>query len=231
MFEPVIFKNYHRAKLVFMEFSRRPGNNHIASLFNLWMILNYTQFWKSRSILEIGSGIGTIINLFKLYGSKQLCYVGIEDNDFCLSQLGKYGLMDIERFDKYCFQVVHKVENITPQKFDFVIVDGKTDFNVVLEKIIGDKFAIFLEGTRQDQLENIKRNLELFGLPFFCFTFQSFRRNPAYGPFNPKQLQAGHTLFCVNPDTMQYLVYWIMRLREYVRAVFKRLGFLKKIKR
>src|SRR5690606_31103283 len=82
--------NQQIAEKVYHKSSNVSGNQHIASIYALRLILDLIQENRSASILEVGLGIGSISNAilnFAAQNNKHYHYDGTEANEFCLGQL------------------------------------------------------------------------------------------------------------------------------------------------
>lgn len=193
--------SFRIAERVYKEYSNKEGNQHIASEYNLYHILKYGKLKKVSKILELGTGIGTILSLVqeaKKCGYLDLQkYIGTESNDFCISQIETNCIKNNESgLDQ---QIVDEGSKIDESDFQLAIVDGKAP---QLERFVSENLSknamILIEGYREDQVTRIKTILNQLGRPYDYFMRFSTWNNPPYGPFRQK-FQAGHTIFFLNP--------------------------------
>ena len=78
--QKIAIENYKR-------FCNLDGSDFIASEFALKTLLRIVKFFKVKSILEVGLGIGSVSDtILKYVNSRKLSivYNGTENNDFCL---------------------------------------------------------------------------------------------------------------------------------------------------
>lgn len=214
------------ASKLYRDYSQKEGNQHIASEYNLYHILKYARDKQVSKVLEIGTGIGTILSLFqeaKKVGFLDLKkYVGTEENSYCLQQIKLNCLPEKEAgFEQI---IVEEGDEIQPDKFEFAIVDGKaSNLETIVSEFLTENALILIEGYREDQVNRIKMELDKMRWPYAYFMRFSTWQNPDYGPFRQK-FQAGHTIFFINPSQKEIelckKLKTFARLRYNARKVF-----------
>lgn len=120
---------------VFDQFRPRPGSDFIASGFALAAIAALVERRTPTSILEIGSGIGTItvaiLDAQDRVGASDGSYVGVEDVPFCLEQLdANLGA----RRDRVTFVPTAAAAPPGAGPFDLVVVDGGAQSDLMAEE-------------------------------------------------------------------------------------------------
>lgn len=186
------------ARDVYLKFSNLEGSQHIASEFALLKILQLIKENKISSILEVGSGIGTVPFAIHKAFKKKVLYTGIEDNDFCLKSLASN--IDINSTKIYN----NLNSDILNERYDLVIIDGKLSNFKILKTILSKNAIIVIEGDRSVQQKGVS---EIFPKAKFVHLI-SAKKNRYEGVFNPNHWQGGLKVFYKNPNIKQ-LVYWI----------------------
>ena len=206
------------AKKIYHKFSNVEGNQHIASDYGLEVILTLVNDFKTKNILEVGLGIGSICDAILTYSkenSLEINYTGTEANDFCLNALQQ----NVSRInDVKLFSYLEDV--VTANKFDFIIIDGSDDTLSKVEKLCTPHALIFIEGGRASQIATLK---QVFPKAISAEII-SMRRPPAYGPFDQKW-SGGGTLIFINPTFRQkqyrfkekVKTYLTRRLRKFIK--------------
>nr|WP_287938025.1 hypothetical protein [Algoriphagus sp.] len=189
------------ASKIYHDYSFKEGNQHIASEYNLYHILKYAKEKNVTKVLEIGTGIGTILSLFqeaKKEGFLKISnYIGTEANEFCLEQI-QLNCYNHDHSDLNS-SIVSDGSQIDLNGFELAIIDGKAPYlEQVVTNLLSENALILIEGYREDQVNRIKSVLDLNKRPYDYFMRFSTWRNPPYGPFHQK-FQAGHTIFFLNP--------------------------------
>lgn len=217
---------FELASKVYLAYSRKEGNLHIASEYNLYHILKYGKEKKVSKVLEIGTGIGTVLSLFQEANASGFLniskYIGTEANDYCLGQIQANCLdNDQSGLDSL---IVKDGSEIEERGFELCILDGNaSDLDFVVTGLLTKNAMILIEGYREDQVNRIKTVFDQLGRPYDYFMRFSTWRNPHYGPFQQK-FQAGHTILFMNPsqrdkdfcEKMRFLA----RLRYHGRKLF-----------
>jgi len=199
-------------------FSGLEGNQHIASEFALEKIIEIIINYKIKNVLELGLGIGSIsysVQEFLKKNNQNINYIGTETNAFCLGVLPKYLK---EHYDKIkIFDSLNEVP--LAEKFELIIVDGKDENLLKIEKIILNRGIIIIEGDRTPQLEFIR---DVFPNSKYVRLISNYK-SPEYGPFSSNDWCGGIQLVFVNPSIIQNLNYLyykgITAYRYRVRAI------------
>jgi hypothetical protein len=156
------------ANSIYKEFSAKIGSEQIIQVAGLRFLGQLISDKKFISILEIGSGIGTITKFLQELETKQeLEIYGYEINPWCLDQLGmntnKFHVLDnLEKLKKFY------------KKIDLLIIDDFLDQGTteVLLKNVKPRF-VFIEGHRRVQRLYVCRSLRKFKIDF---TFKNYRK-------------------------------------------------------
>ena len=130
---------------VYRRFATRPGSEHIATWRALACLSALVGLRQLQSVLEFGTGIGTITYLL-LSALPKLTVVGLETNPFCLTQLDR----NIPDALKQRLTVVTDRKALLDGAFDLVVIDGrlpKTDDWPFLRR----GTLCFVEGNRERQ--------------------------------------------------------------------------------
>lgn len=211
------------AQSTYLRFSGYDGSRHIASEFALNKLLEVTRIFKTRSILEIGLGIGTIVHLLLENILTISDYYGTEPNDFCREQL-KINLSP-ETFNRLVLVDNFNELQHRSLEFDLVIVDGKSfDLND-LKSHLSKHAIIAIEGDRQPQVDVL---LKLFP-ETRVVNSESFRKNHSQGVFHAKDWQGGIRFIMINPTFKQNLFYFKERVRTKLAYTYRRLKNLMKL--
>lgn len=105
---------------VYRRFATRPGSEHIATWRALTCLSALVGLRRPESVLEFGTGIGTITYLL-LTALPKLTVVGLETNPFCLAQLDR----NIPDELKPRLTVVTDGRVPLVDAFDLIVVDGR----------------------------------------------------------------------------------------------------------
>lgn len=105
---------------VYRRFATRPGSDHIATWRALTCLSALVGLRRPESVLEFGTGIGTITYLL-LTALPKLTVVGLETNPFCLAQLDR----NIPDELKPRLTVVTDGKAPLVGAFDLIVVDGR----------------------------------------------------------------------------------------------------------
>ncbi len=128
------------------KYAKLIGNDQIATKLALNVISQHIAFTAPESILEIGSGIGTITDLLihQLPSSEIFCY---EVNSFCLAQLKK----NVSSPRIIILDKLNKLQKIN-RKIDFMIIDDLIDKRTTFQLIRKTTpSTVFIEGHRRMQ--------------------------------------------------------------------------------
>jgi hypothetical protein len=148
------------ARAVHMEFSRKPGAEHIASEFALAHLSALVRIVKPYRVLEFGAGIGTISRLLLQHTDRIRRLVATESNQFCLDQLAK----NIKGVDADRFHLISdpKPDYIRHAPYDLVVIDGLLDADQFAG--LGTGTLCFIEGSRNSTRRAIVIALKARGL-------------------------------------------------------------------
>ena len=105
---------------VYRRFATRPGSEHIATWRALTCLSALVGLRRPESVLEFGTGIGTITYLL-LTALPKLTVVGLETNPFCLAQLDR----NIPDELKPRLTVVTDGKAPLVGAFDLIVLDGR----------------------------------------------------------------------------------------------------------
>lgn len=191
----------------YTKFCSAEGNQHIAGVYGLEVILNMVHKNKPKNILEVGLGIGAIVySILKFSEERNLknTYFGTESNAFCLEQL-QVNLG--ENFSKLnLFKSISEVP--TTDKFDFIIIDGSDEHTDTVKNIISKNGVIFIEGYRMSQVKTLQ---SVFPKSLHVSLISSYK-NPDFGPFDKSLWSGGGQLIYVNPTLSQKIDFLVQRV-------------------
>jgi hypothetical protein len=213
------------AKQVYKDFSFKVGNQHIASEYNLYYILNYSRMINAKRVLELGTGIGTVLSLFQEskkqgFFSPEL-YIGTEANEFCISEIKKNCLTNPA--SDLPVTIVEDLSKVDKNGFEFVVLDGKSEhLKYLITELLAPHAILIIEGYREDQVNEIKAILKDGKIPFLNFLRFSTWKNPDYGPFR-QPFQAGHTIFFINPTEREKRLYNKLKIFSPIRSKLRKL--------
>lgn len=203
--------NYNKTAIdVYRKFSSFEGNQHIASEFALKCVLKLVVDFKIKRILEIGLGIGCIVDAVlefsKEYG--EIDYYGTENNDFCLQQLKH----NVNQYNK--IKLYSDVSKINPdEKFDFIIIDGKDESLKYIQNLAYKNTLIFIEGGRADQVVLVKN---YFPNAIHVQLISDYK-NPIYGPFKGDKWCSGGQLIFPYPSMSMKIYFWKEKIATYLK--------------
>lgn len=152
-------KEFDEAMAIYHAFKKKEGSEHIATPLSIHAVRMLAE--KSKNILEIGSGIGTLSHA--ILASSHATLVTYEDNAFCIGQLKK----NLDQFrGRYILLTSYK-EMPSVEYLDLVIVDGANgqDHDGGYKRFIYDLFArihpkiVYIEGIRRPQRTMIREAL------------------------------------------------------------------------
>ena len=187
-------------------FSDKKGNEHIASEGALRYILKYLKRDEARTILEIGTGIGTVCYAIRRavhggYLDRDLAYYGTEANEFCKKKF-KENLNDQQNV--IIFDSLDKVP--VSLCFDFVVVDGQDPALRTLPERLNRHGIVFIEGGRRSQINELKNLFNnITKRIFVIFSEIAFIKRP-YGPFINRPYGGGAVMI-LEPRGSDYLYF------------------------
>ncbi len=162
-------KNSVLVDKIHTKYTKKIGSEQIATKLALREILNYVEITRPDSILEIGSGIGTITNLLikALPDSDIFCY---ELNSFCLKQLKK----NVNSHNIIILNKLTQLQKID-HHIDFIIIDEIIDKRTTFELIKQTRpKSVFIEGHRRRQRLHVMLAYRQIGE---SFSFRNIRRS------------------------------------------------------
>ena len=162
-------QNLELTSYIHTKYSSMVGSDQIATKLALRIIAEQIDCINPKSILEIGSGIGTITELLflKMPEAKIYCY---EVNEWCLAKLQK----NVSSPDIVIVKSLKELKSIN-SKIDFMIIDDYLSFENTLDIIQKTKpESIFIEGYRRIQRLYVMKSYKKIG---WTFRFQNFRKS------------------------------------------------------
>ena len=147
-------KDWILAYQVYRRFAQRPGSSHIATRRALACLAAVVRQHQSKTVLEYGSGIGTITYLL-LKASPYIQVVGIEANAFCLEQLARNIPADL----KPRLTLRSREDRQLGRQFDLIVIDGKIG-SAQLAAFLRPDAICFIEGDRQSQATDLQQMAE-----------------------------------------------------------------------
>lgn len=180
-------------------FKARPGSEFIASADAIAGLQRLICTRRPRSVLEIGSGIGTltftILDAYRALGVKDYRMVTVEGNAFCVSQL-RMNLANEPRPP----HVVDDVGAIAGEQFDLVIVDGGNEDDTRFLDFVAPRGMVFVEGYRAPQRSHIARS----GRRYASANIRSLQQNH----HRPSSVWGGaYWLYKFEPTLVERLTY------------------------
>ena len=199
----------------YQKFSRAKGSQFIASEYALLQILNLIEKFKSKNILEVGAGIGTISDSI-LKRFKEVNLYATEADNFCLEHLP--GNLDVD-YNK--LNLYSNVEELPKEAaFDLVIVDGKEEQLSVINKKLSKNAIIVVEGDRKDQTDTLKQQ---FPASKFVHSI-SYSKNNTYSNRPSNHFQGGLKIIFTKPNMKQKL-YWLkLKMRSKINFQLRKIS-------
>lgn len=147
------------AKYTFNLFKKKNGSNNIIQYFALNRILKYIKYKKSKRILEIGIGIGTIpfaIQEAKARGvfRHDFEYFGTEDDLFCIEAFKA----NIPGGGQFINHYLTLADVPVDKKYDFIIVDGKDALTGKIPQMLERGGVVIIEGGRSVQRNMVQES-------------------------------------------------------------------------
>jgi hypothetical protein len=156
------------------KYSQQVGSEQIATKLALEIISDHITSTRPESILEIGSGIGTITELImeSLPNSKLFCY---ETNNWCVNQLRN-------NLGESGYTLFNSIPNLVKlnQDVNFIIIDDWLDRDTTALLIRNlHPTSVFIEGHRRKQrlyvMQAYKRNRVSFRFKNFKASQDSYK--------------------------------------------------------
>jgi protein-L-isoaspartate O-methyltransferase len=133
------------ANRIHLQFSRKPGASRIASELSLRHLSGAVRMRKPKSVLEIGSGIGTLSQLVLSHAESVENLFSIEQDLFCRAALLKN--LTVRDWQNWTLLHSHK-ELPTDAALDLIIFDGY-QYEPAVFDLLHAGTAVFVEGKRQ----------------------------------------------------------------------------------
>lgn len=190
-----------KLRQAYRKFDHAEGNQHIASEFAVEKLAELIGWFKTKKILEVGLGIGSISGtLLELKKEEVQNYSGTEDNSFCLEALKRNLGTNFEKLDIY-----GGIKEIPEDaNFDLIIIDGKDQNLSQIQNLLSSKGIIAIEGDRIPQQEVLKK---LFPSHKYVHSISTIR-NAETSPFSSGNWQGGIKIIFKQPDGLQKL-WWV----------------------
>lgn len=192
------------AKYTYNLFSKKEGSKNIIQQYALNRVLKYINYKKSKRILELGIGIGTIpfaLREAKMRGEikHNFEYFGTEALPFCID-LFKTNIPEYAKFVNHYLTLADVPRN---QKYDFIIVDGSDPSTREVPKMLAKGGVVIIEGGR-----SVQRNL----------VQESDRNYIKFGEvgFSLGRL-GGLTVFFFEPTFMDKLIFYKSKITSAIK--------------
>ncbi|WP_324721960.1 hypothetical protein [Salinimicrobium sp. HB62] len=194
-------KNKQKLSRAYRKFEHAKGNQYIASEFAVRKLAELITCFKSKRVLEVGLGIGSISgSLLDLKKDHIKCYSGTEDNSYCLKALNKN--LGVNQSKLNIYSEIKEVP--TDKKFDLVIIDGKDHNLREIEKLVSPRGIIAIEGDRLPQQSILE---EMFPNNIVVHSI-SLIKNSVKSPFPSDKWQGGLKIIFISPCLKQRL-WWL----------------------
>lgn len=196
----------------YRKFEHAEGNQHIASEFAVHKLAELITWFKTKRILEIGLGIGSISgSLLDFKKDKIQCYLGTEDNLFCLEALKKNLGVNHSKLN-----INSEIKEVpTDKEFDLVIIDGKDHNLREIEKLVSPRGIIAIEGDRLPQQIILE---EMFPKHKMVHSI-SLSKNASSSPFPSDEWQGGLKIIFVKPCLKQQ--FWWLKEKIFTKIKYQ----------
>ncbi|MFD0977950.1 hypothetical protein [Salinimicrobium gaetbulicola] len=189
-----------KLRQAYRKFDHAEGNQHIASEFAVEKLMELITWFKTKNILEVGLGIGSISGtILELQKDGGQYYAGTEDNPYCLEALNRNLGTNYEKVDIY--GGIGEIPDY--YKFDLIIIDGKDQNLSQIQSLLSSKGIIVIEGDRMPQQILLD---ELFPHNIMVHSI-SLKKNSARSPFPTDEWQGGVKILFINP-TLKQKIWW-----------------------
>lgn len=194
--QKIAIENYNR-------FCNLSGSDFIASEFALQTLLRIVKFFKVKSILEVGLGIGSVSDtILKYVNSAKLniVYTGTESNDFCLKVLPE----NVTFFNQ--INIFENLNSLPDSKYDLIIIDGLDGNLIKVKEICSTNAIVFIEGGRQEQTKML---LKMYPKSLYVNVI-TLKKNPSYAheSRSVNSYIGGGQLIFINP-TLKMKAFWL----------------------
>lgn len=209
----------------YKKFCNLEGSDFIASEFALETLLRIVEYFKVKSVLEVGMGIGSVSDTILCYlGDRKqgVVYHGTESNEYCLNVLPQNVILFSQ------IDVFSNLNSLPRRKYDLIVIDGSDLSLGRLQEICSENAIVFIEGGRQEQTNML---LELFPKSLHVNVI-TLKKNPPYaheGRSSKSYIGGGQLLF-VNP-TFMMKIFWLkekfatfvkIQIRKMKRHILKK---------
>lgn len=213
-FVKFVKQNYHT-------FSSLPGSQHIASKSSQLNLLEVLHIFKPNIVLDWGSGIGTLIQLYCHVNARLI--VAVEKNEWCRSQF----ISNI----KTTHNVILKEELPSNFNFDFVVIDDEISLKSILSLISQESFpkVIFVEGWRNRTVAKLSFIILVHGL---SANFTRGRSRSQEFELAEKEKSGAHFVL-LKENSVDSLISWLKRcsktheFREFRNFLMQNLGLFR----
>ncbi len=214
------------AKEVFKTFAHKEGNEYIATAPALIGVGNLIKKNASKSVLEVGIGIGTIpyfvSKLLKqdTISADAITYYGTEDHAYCIEQFQK-NMVDLS--PKLHFtHIVNLSEIPAGITFDFVVIDGGDLALQSIKEHVHSRTVIMVEGDRKNQRNVL---MQMFGDNVSAYGVVSNKTAPSYNPKGKGKKEGGYTVFLLNATTSEKIFCYCQNKITALKERFRFLEF------
>ena len=160
----------------YLKFSSFEGSQHIASEFAIYKLIQIVKRFKSKSILEIGLGIGSISSTILDFFDDKIDYIGTEDNQFCLNSLTKN--LSKEAYES--LNVVDKLDKVFENKNIYDLIIAILMLSFIITESIADKQQFEFQSNKYKKINNNENLTGDFKRGFLSKGLWSFSRHPNF---------------------------------------------------
>jgi hypothetical protein len=150
-------EDWDLAREVHSLFAAKIGATHIATMFALAHLSALLRQRPSASVLEFGSGIGTITYLLLRRLPRDVRVVCAERNEWCRQQFEA----NIPRSERDRVNLIPEGRPDLQEAFDLVVIDGPVSHGAAFAR---EGTLIFVEGTREKTWSSVEADLAALGL-------------------------------------------------------------------
>ena len=145
------------ARQVHSRFAAQVGSEHIASTLSLAHIAAITRQFPIRSVVEFGSGIGTITSVLLARLPRETRIVCTEHKEWCRQQFEQ----NIPASERSRIELLPDKGPAITESFDFVVLDGPISAGSAFAR---EGSIVFVEGTRDATRQPMGQDLKRRGL-------------------------------------------------------------------
>jgi predicted O-methyltransferase YrrM len=148
------------ARRIHQQFSEKSGSGRIASEFSLLHLSRLIRLRKPRSVLEIGSGIGTVSQLVLAHAERVEHLFSVEEDEFCRDAIKK----NLTVHDLQKWTLLNSQKELPPDlTFDLIIFDGNQYEDTIFD-LLRSTTAVFVDGKRQETRAELAAYCQQAGL-------------------------------------------------------------------